>query len=918
MSIKVLPYSPVAVLLPLFFLSGATGLMFQALWMRELSLLFGSTAQAAAAALAAFFLGLAAGGAFWGQRCLRVRRPLRTYGRLELAVAGAALGLFALLPAFHWLYGLAYDGLVPLLSEDTAALLTASKLGLALLLLFPAAFFMGGTLPVVSQHLVPAAASHGMRLPLVYAVNTAGAAAGAFAAAFVLPQALGWRWTYGAAVLGVAAVGLAALWLDRRSAAGAGAAAMPAPGDAPRPQPETAAAASQAIGAGAGIDDRMIRALAFLSGFCALGLEVLWTRMFAQVLHNSVYSFAAILICFLLALAAGSMVAGRLAAGPQRPMRPLLALLLSLTGLAVAASPWVFALLTDGLGYLGVEADWSGYLGVIFGHAALVVLPPALLLGILFPLLLRIAAPRGRSVGATVGRLVALNTLGAIAGSLAAGFVLLDWLGLWRSIQFLAGSYLAAALVLLLPAGAAVADAGSRRVRAAALLPIAGLLGLISVLDAGRLPVVRVDPLGRGESLYQVWEGSGGVVAVVRRGDALAIKVDNHYRLGSTAGRGFEERQAHFPLLLHDDPQRVFFIGLGTGITAGAALRHPVAEVVAAELLADAITAARTYFAPWQNGLFEDPRARILAVDGRNHLAAAPDRFDVVIGDLFVPWKAGTGSLYTLEHFRNVRERLRPGGLFAQWLPLYQLTAREFGIIAHTFLEAFPEVTLWRGDFLPNGPIVALVGRTEPASLEPTPLLARASALSEGDRDRGIRALLPEATPPLLLYYAGNLGRTRELFAHWPLNTDARPVIELEAPRSQRQVAAGEADWFTGEALIAFFEQLLADAPPETDPYLAALSPEQRAAVRVGLKLFRQRAENGGNAPPGQGASSGRSREARGAGRALPGVQAPASGPASGQEEPAPPPAVEAMRAQLEALRAQRDAVEQRLQAIDE
>jgi hypothetical protein len=214
--------------------------------------------------------------------------------------------------------------------------------------------------------------------------------------------------------------------------------------------------------------------------------------------------------------------------------------------------------------------------------------------------------------------------------------------------------------------------------------------------------------------------------------------------------------------------------------------------------------------------------------------------------------------------------------------------------------------------------IVALIGRNESAPLEPAPLLARASALSDGDRDQGTRSLLPEATPPLLLYYAGNLSRTRELFGHWPLNTDARPVIELDAPRSQRQVAAGEVDWFTGEALIAFFERLLARAPPETDPYLAALNPEQRATVHLGLKLFRQRAENGPNGAPEPGIPSGRSRGARGAGRALPGAQVPVSGPGSVQEESAPPPAVEAMRARLEALRAQRDAVEQRLQAIDE
>lgn len=915
MPFKFSPAAGFSAVLVLFFLSGAIGLVFQALWMRELALLLGSGARAAAAALAAFFLGLALGSAFWGRRCAGLARPLRLYGWLELAVATAALGLFAMLPVFHGLYGLLYERLLLALQPGSAAvLLTTLKLGLALLLLFPAAFFMGGTLPVLSQHLVSSSAASGARLPLLYGINTAGGAAGAFVAAFVLPSWLGWRWTYWLAVAAIAAVGLTVLWLDGRRRMVPTAATASDGLSLPTSNRRSAASTTPAdlcLGPnGEALSGPMLTGLALLSGFCALGLEVLWTRMLAQVLQNSVYSFAAILICFLLALSIGAVLAGRLTlptGSGTSGAAAVIGLLLTLSGLAVGASPLVFDWLTDDLDYLEADADWAGYVLMLFGATALVVLPPTLLLGTLFPYLLRVAAGGRATVGAVVGHLAALNTLGAIAGSIAAGFVLLDWLGLWRSIQLMAGLYLSAALLLAMEPQ----RAAGRPARAAVLLPIAGWLALITVLDASRLPVVRVDPIGRNESLYQAWESGAGVVAVVRRGAALGIKVDNHYTLGSTAGLGFEERQAHFPLLLHPQPQRVFFIGLGTGVTAGAALRHPVQQVVAAELLPDAITAARTYFRPWQNGLFEDPRTRIIAADGRHHLAATSARFDVVVGDLFVPWKAGTGGLYTIEHFRTVRERLRPGGLFAQWLPLYQLTEREFGILTRTFLQVFPDVQLWRGDFLPRGPIVALVGRAAAEPLDPQALMERAAALITDQGNRGLSELLPDKAPPLLLYYAGNPGQARHLFSQWPLNTDAHPRIELGAPRSQRQVRAGETQWLIGERLIALFDRLLAAAPPATDPYLSRLSTAQQGIVGLGLRLFRERA----GADPGAETSGPTSTEALVTPSPAPELS-PDSVSVSGETQTAPD--IDALRTQLRMLREQRDALDRRLDALED
>lgn len=802
----------------LFFLSGFTGLMLQVLWMRELALLFGSTAQAAGATLGAFFLGLAAGGVYWGRRCPGLAHPLRTYALLEVGVAVGALLFLGLVDVFHAIYSPLYT-----LWGNQHGLFLIAKLLIAMLVLFPATFFMGGTLPVLSQYLVSNPDTLGRRVSALYGTNTLGAAGGVAVAAFVLPPILGYAISYAVALAGVLCIAATAFLLAYRQPGRSAVDTARTRRDSPR-RDEPAGAAPK----GAFVDPVAIRALAFLSGFVTLSLEVLWTRMFAQVLQNSVYTYAAVLIVFLVALGLGALVAGWLARVVREP-RVALASMLVVGALLTAATPLVFHAVTAGLGYVGDGTDWAGYVAAVISTTTLVLLPATFVIGLVFPYLAKVSEPLSRHAGHTVGNLVALNTVGAIAGSVLAAFVLLDWLGMWRSIQVMAALYLVAVLVALRP----LREDGP--LRAHVLVPALAMLLVFSVLDSSRLPVVRVDPVDRMESLYEVWEGSTGTVAVVRRGDDLRTKVNNYYTLGGTAGRGYEERQAHFPLLLHPKPDDVFFLGLGTGITAGASLAHPVKRVTVAELVPDAITASRKYFKPWTQGLFEDPRVSVIAADGRHHLAATDARYDVIIGDLFIPWRAGAGGLYALEHFQNVRKRLAEDGLFAQWLPLYQLSEREFGSIARTFLEVFPNATLWRGDFLPNGPIVALVGHTSEAPLDFATMVARERAWrKEADSGTGVKW-------PLLLYYGGNLGQARELFAGSPVNTDDRPLIEFQAPVTQRAEAAGGANWLTGERFLRLLDEIVDRAPLENDPSLAGLTPQQRATAAAGRALLEAR-----------------------------------------------------------------------------
>lgn len=791
------------VILMLFFFSGLVALVYEVLWMKELGLLFGNTAFAAATTLAAFFSGLAFGGYFWGRRAAGLHNPLQTYGLLELAVALSVLGYFQILNAYHALYPALFEAF-----GNSPFSFAAIKFLLSVSLLFPAAFFIGGTLPVIAQTLVHDPERLGLRVSVLYAVNTLGAAAGSLLAGFYLPPLFGFSGSYRLAVAATTAIGASALLLARRWPAHRS-------GDVPS-APERAPDTEESV-----IPLSTIRALALVSGFGTLGLEVLWTRMFAQVLQNSVYTFATILFIFLLALSAGAALANRIMKSGIPPSRALYGLF-TLGAMLAAATPFLFNGWTDGLEYIGARAGWSGYLIQILKMEIAVMALPVLVLGAIFPFLLKIAEPHTLASGRMVGQLVALNTAGSIIGSLTAGFVMIEAIGTWAGIRLIGVIYLLAALYLFF--------INKHENRALAAIPMTGILLLVSVLDTTRLPQVRIDPVDDEESLLQVWESSSGTVAVVRLRDSLKIKVNNHYTLGGTGSRELEEVEGHLPVLLHRKPESVFLLGLGSGISAGAVLDMPVRRLVVAELIPEVVEASKKYFTRFNNRLFFDPRVQIIGEDARNVLSGSLEKFDLIIADLFIPWRSGAGSLYSLEHFRTVRDRLRGHGLFMQWLPAYQLSRAEFGTIVRTLLEVFPRVTLWRGDFSSRKPVLGLLAQPDSSPLASDALIF--SAQHQKDFNKGV---------PLLAHYIANLGMPGEEWAAYPVNSDDKPVIEYQAPITQRRQKNQEVDWMTGEGLIQFMEHIRKIRECRNDPYLDQLSPDLRTLPEAGMVLHRSR-----------------------------------------------------------------------------
>ena len=757
-------------LLAIALLSGTAALVYQVVWLRWFQLLFGATAYAASATLCAFFTGLALGAALVGRASGRSSRPLALYGAVEIGAALCSL----LVPVAIGLYAPLYASLYQLLGDQRLAFV-AVKYALALAAMLPAATLLGGTLPPLAASFVRDGRELGREGVLLYAVNLVGAALGSALAAFLLIEALGLRACYGVGVVLSLVAGIAALALGRRqgSAPGAGTRA-----------PEGAASLRYL-------------AVSFASGFGILAFEVLLIHALAQILTNSVYSFGAVLVVVLLALAAG---AGLVSATARRlPSRILLLSALVTEALLLLLLPWLVVTATGGL-----SRHMSGTLlhglGLAVGFGG-----PALLVGgVVLPLTFRLAA--GGAVGPRLGGLLAANTAGGILGSLLASFLLLERLGLWPSLALLGLGYGAAALLV----------AGSPRARwlRGSLIGAAVVAVLVSPANPWRLPVVAPEA---GETVLAVAEGAHGVVSVLESSDGeRRIKLNNHYSLGGSRARVAQERAGHLPLLLHPEPKRVLFVGAATGGTAAAAVAHPVEEIVLVELVPEVQSLAAEYFGFATRGVHRDPRTRLVAEDGRNHLRAVPERYDVVVADLFIPWEPGVGSLYAREHFQAVRDHLTPSGVFCQWLPLYQFGPREFEIVLATFLDVFPNAALWRGDFFARRPVAALVGGPGP-SLRRSAVEARARRLGE----RGIEDRWVVEPAGLWMLYVGPLARLGERLRHAPRNTDDRPRFEFQAGRSSPE----ERQQFLDQGWPELVERLLGPRRAE-DPGFLGPAPQ--------------------------------------------------------------------------------------------
>ncbi len=761
----------------LFAVSGAAALIYEVVWTRLLTLQMGHGVAAASTVLAAFMGGLAVGAAVAGRRGGRLtpERALTVYAGLELAIGVLALLLPVALTALRPLLAGAYaDG-----QGGTA--FAFLRLATSVLLLAVPAAAMGATFPIASRWMVRAASSAAQDAGGLYAANTLGAAAGAVLAGFVLIPALGLT---GATWMGVA-LNIAAAAGAYAIARGAATSMAELKGSAPRLR---AGGKAEAKGSAPRLQPEGSPWLAALalgaSGFASLTLQVVWTRLLVQILGPTTYAFSIVVAIFIIGLAAGAAVGSWLVSRVRSAATGLAISLLTSAGLSLAAAASVdWALLT--MAEIVARPGFQ-FFDVMLREVWLVtalLLPMTIAFGTAFPFAVALATGSDDAVTESLGRIYAVNTVGAITGALLAGFVLVPAIGLHLTIRIVA-------LVVGLTAVGLLVFAGPARGRLVAFVLAAVVLaagfalpqwdplllssGAYKYAAALRGPSLET-ALAAGE-LLSYREGATGTVAVRRLAGTVSLAIDGKVDASNAGDMLTQRLLAHVPLLLHPAPKRVAILGLGSGVTLGSALTHPLEAATVLEISPEVVDASR-FFELENHRALADPRTRLIVGDGRTHLMLGREQYDVIVSEPSNPWMAGIASLFTREFFEGAKARLAPGGMLCQWAHTYDISRDDLRSIVATFLTAFPEGTMW----LIGDADVLLVGSTGP-------LDDRIAGIAEAWQRPGVAADLasvgarePYAITSLFVAQGDAL---RTWAAGASLQTDDRSRLEFSGPRN--------------------------------------------------------------------------------------------------------------------------------------
>ncbi|TAM59427.1 hypothetical protein EPN52_07915 [bacterium] len=757
-------------------LSGAASLIYQVIWNRLFVDLFGSTTAATSSVVASFVGGLALGAWLFGRYSRHLRRPVLAYVVLEAGVAAYALLLPALLNAADdGIYGPAWRAV-----NDSPLLGAALRQTIGFTVLVVPTVLMGGTLPLMARILGAWDARVHRGVGWLYAANTLGAAAGAVGAGFALLPRIGQAGTAAVAMTMNVGAAVLAIWLTQRMP-------LPLTSDVARDGDEDAGAAAA--------PRRTIVPVLLLSGFAALGFEVVWTRMLILMAGSSTYSFSLMLGADISGLSLGSWWASRWV---DRLRSPGMVFAHLQVGVAVTA--------LIGLGLFGdapaLAFAWFRAMGTTFTTslvfdavvAALLVVPPTILLGAAFPVAVRLAGGATTTIGGAVGFAYASTGLGNVLGALATGTLLIAVLGLAGSLKlFAAMSALAAVLVVALAAGQRIA----RRVTlgaAGALLVIAvgvhsnwnplhitsGIYKnapLYLAIGGGRLTLANILSSYR---LLFYREGPEAVVSVMETptlglSPDLSLAIDGKVDASTGPDVSTEILSGHLPMLFARDPQRVLVIGLASGITVGSVERYAQARRITVAEISPSVVRAARYFGRFNHDALADPRVRLVLDDGRHFLRLTRVRFGVIISEPSNPWMSGPTRLFTRDYFEEVRDHLAEGGIYAQWLPLYGLSTELLKSEVRTFLSVFPHVELFevaQGDVL-------LLGSASPIRYEPERMaeqLARPAVSSDLHRVQG-------GSDDLMgRFLVGTRGLGRWA-GSGQLNTDDDGLLEFGAPR---------------------------------------------------------------------------------------------------------------------------------------
>lgn len=808
----------------LFFSSGFASLVDEVLFSRLLQFSFGVSIFATTAVVAAFLAGLGLGAFVMAAPSRRSRRPTLVYGLLEVGV-----GL--IVPVFPYLA----KGLTPLLAslfsglEPNSFAFGIARFGAAFGFLLIPSFLMGGTLPFLIRSAVREdSPRRAAGVGLFYGINTLGAGLGALLSGYLFLPSLG----YGKTILlsaGVSiAVGIVAIavgWRETVSTAPA------APNGTDRDEPGASSAAGALISSPNAGRFVMPVAVAF-GGVVSLSSQILWTRVLINVFGGSVYAFSLVLAVFLCALALGSVIVPALLSRMGDPTKSL-ALLFALSAAATGAGLLIFRAWLGLDGPLGDAYNLYPEAGETFAttftlYAALAgvaVGPSVFFLGAVLPFAAGVWAQQG-ALSRFTGRLYALSSLGSIIGSLVGAFVLLPLLSA-------EGGVLTGACLSFAVGGALWASARKKN------LLVASGIGAACLVLVVASSIWRPAAASSVKTLF-FDEGPAATAKVESflndDGDTiLSLRVNGKV----VATTGFLDRRLQLLLgycatLSHRDPQKILSVGLGTGMSSGALAAHGPERFEIVELSGSVVGAAGE-FSEYNHGITRD-RATIIIADGRNHLLLTKESYDLIAADPIHPWVAGSGNLYTVEYFKLAASRLTAGGVMGQWVPLYQLTARDVRSVLATFHAVFDSVRVFY-----TGYDLVVVGSKSPLFFDPLEWKERIRrpTVAQDLASIGIDDLADLLA--CFLFTETGLGAFLEM-GDFTVNRDANQTLEYSAPMSLWRPY----DTNLIMELLDAAEGIHALAPAEYWPLGADLAASERQAayadrVRV---FFEEIAQN--------------------------------------------------------------------------
>lgn len=687
------------ILLLLFYVSGASGLVYEIIWVRMFSLVFGNTNYAATTVLSAFFAGIAAGSLFFGKKSDAIRQPLRMYGILELAIGIAAMAVPVLISMADTLYPYLYRHL-----GESSALFFVVRFLLSFVIVFIPTFFMGGSLPLIIRLTSLLKEGFGKSVSLLYAFNTFGGVTGSFVSGFLLIRYMGIHSAVLAGAVLNVMVGIAALGASRWLHCAPSAPGLVQEADLHGSENRQTYFSPR----------RLLFCIAFLTGLLSLSFEVVWARLLVYVLSSSVYAFNIMLTTFLFGIALGSLTARKLIVRSTHAGRQCGGFLWCTGIYGVLTIPLMVLLAGRDeaiMSFFGLQT-WFAYNVGRFVESAIVLLIPTFLMGIVFPFVASLAKPEDASGSSVIGNVYFVNTVGGIAGAFIGGFILIPLFGCKWSILVLSACYLVAGAVMV-----ARYSSGYMTRMGAVLMSAAVMVAAVFSLQGNPFaPLFNIRE--KGSEITYIREGVSGTVTVHQHPSFKVINV-NRVNVAGTSFvlRTTQKLQGLVPLLVRKDPRLVCQIGFGSGETSSIVVRYEGVERLDVVDISGEVFAAAPEFHDINGGVYRSEKFKPIVMDGKNYMHLTDQKYDLIMNDSIHPVECGNASLYTKEYFEDCKRRLRDGGVMSSWFPLFALDQEDFKSLIHTFNTVFPGCTLWVGNNCVNRHAL-LIGRKDGKDVE--------------------------------------------------------------------------------------------------------------------------------------------------------------------------------------------------------